>query len=73
MVRSKWRVTDVARLPGEAEPPLWRPCPRCGARPGERCVRRGSGRIHGQETGGGYDKPLKNTHPERASKTEETQ
>lgn len=51
-----------------------RPCPRCGAKPGQSCVRRSNGRVSGQDIGGGYEKVMKGFHRERtmASTADET-
>ncbi|BCJ64126.1 hypothetical protein [Polymorphospora rubra] len=42
-----------------------RPCPKCGAEPGQACRTRAGGRVQGVDTGGGYTRPLKHVHAER--------
>lgn len=59
---------DGVALSGQRRPPaaLLRTCPRCGAAPNQSCrkVTR-TGRISGEDVGGGYVVLLKQVHRER--------
>ncbi|MFG2059685.1 hypothetical protein ACGFI9_37305 [Micromonospora sp. NPDC048930] len=57
-------VTALA-TPGLATNPLSRACPKCEAQPWKPCRRWISGRICGEDIGGGYWRTLKQVHAER--------